>query len=220
MDVKDSDAARLWCKAMELVMREGFEYKDNEGRVCKELLNLQIMLENPSGASIERPITLINESKKWVYPSKEELANVIFKEVQAPVYDYTYGGRIFNFADRLDQLNNFIIPLLKKDINSRRATLIIYDPVTDSSVSNRNTPGIIYAQFRVRQGKLSLTAAIRSNDLFFGWPSNIFQLYSLQKYVAENLGKGVGDIVVFANSAHLFQDNFKHAEEVIGKVLS
>ncbi len=219
MDIRESDAARLWCKAMELVLREGFEYKDNEGRVCKELLNLQIVLENPLGADVEKPIKLINESKKWVYPSKEELVNIVFKEVQAPIYDYTYGGRIFNFADEFDQLNNFIIPLLKQDSYSRRATLVIYDPVSDSSISNRNTPGIIYVQFRVRQGKLLLTAAIRSNDLFFGWPSNIFQLFSLQKYVAEHLGKGIGDITIIANSAHLFQERFKNAEELIAKVL-
>ncbi len=219
MEIRDSDAARLWCKAMDLVLREGFEYKDNEGRICKELLNLQVVLENPSDASVDKPITMINESKKWVYPSKEELVNIIFKEVQAPVYDYTYGGRIFNFADEFDQLNSFIIPLLKKDSYSRRATLVIYDPVSDSSISNRNTPGIIYVQFRVRQGKLLLTAAIRSNDLFFGWPSNIFQLFSLQKYVAENLGKSPGNITVIANSAHLFEERFKNAQEFISKVL-
>ena len=123
MDVKDSDAARLWCKAMDVVLKKGFEYKDNEGRICKEILNLNVTLENPGSSGVESPITMINESRKWVYPSKEELVNIIFKEVQAPVYDYTYGGRIFNFAEEFDQLNDYIIPLLKSACISFRSNI-------------------------------------------------------------------------------------------------
>ena len=196
-------------------MGKGEEFKDNENRICIEENNLVLTLTDTS-SNISEPIEIMIERKKWVYPSKDELSNVMFKEYQAPTYDYTYGGRIFSFGDKIDQVNNFIIPLLKSDPSSRRAIVVIYDPAEDSKIPNKNSPGIIYIQFRIKQGKLHMNCHIRSNDLFFGWPANIYQIYMLQKFIAEKLRVERGNISTVSNSAHVFKEDMEEINRIIG----
>jgi len=214
MELINTDAVELWRNALSLVVRQGKEFKDNENRICIEENNLVLTLTE-SSSKIGEPIEIMMARKKWVYPSKDELSSIMFKEYQAPTYDYTYGGRIFSFGDKLDQINNFILPLLKSDSSSRRAVVSIYDPLSDSIISNKNSPGIMYIQFRIKDNKLHLNCHIRSNDLFFGWPANIYQIYTLQKFVAEKLKVEKGSISTVSNSAHVFKDDLEEINKLI-----
>lgn len=204
MEITNKNTKELWKTAIKTILESGEEYVDNENRTCKELVNFQLILENPSSENIEQPIDFINSFQEWIYPSKEELTSIMFKEVQAPVYEHTYGGRIFRFADKKDQLRDFIFPLLKNDPKSRRAVVSIYNPVEDSDTNNNNTPGLMYIHFRIKQNKLLITAHIRSNDILFGWPANVFQIYKIQQYVAKELNLECGSITTISNSAHVF----------------
>lgn len=76
---------------------------------------------------------------------------------------------------------------------------------------------MIVADFKVRDNKLNVTAVIRSNDLFFGFPANVYQIYILQEYVRKRLGIDTGDITFFSNSAHIFEDNFEDILKVISE---
>ncbi len=216
MELEDFSTKDLWKKAIKYIRKEGQKFLDNDGRVCVEVNNLIIKIKNAENTDIDAPIDIISSKKKWIYPSKDELAGIMFKSFQNPAYDYTYGGRIFDFNEEVDQLNEFILPLLSKDPYSRRAILVFYDPSRDSLVDNKNTPGIIYVQFRVVSGRLTVSCHIRSNDLFFGWPANVYQIYCLQGYVAEKLKLLKGDIYTISNSAHVFEDDFEYIDEVIG----
>ncbi|MFA6073761.1 MAG: thymidylate synthase [Candidatus Woesearchaeota archaeon] len=215
MELINDDVMALWKNALTLVIKQGEEFKDNDGRICLEENNLVLTLTE-STPKISEPIERMIERKKWIYPSKDELSNIMFKEYQAPTYDYTYGRRIFSFGDTLDQINSFIIPLLKEDSSSRRAVIVLYDPIEDSNITNKNSPGIIYIQFRIKQNKLCLNCHIRSNDLFFGWPANIYQIYTLQKFIAEKLKIERGNISTISNSAHVFKDDLEEINKIIG----
>lgn len=215
MELKENNALELWKKTLRHIIEKGEEYKDNDGRTCREMLNI-VMTLTDTKTGFELPIDEMRKSKIWIYPSKEELSNIMFKEKQAPIYEYTYGGRMFNFSSQFDQINDFIIPLLKKDPDSRRAVVMIYDPIQDSAIFNRNIPGIIYMQFRVKDNKLFLNASIRSNDVFFGWPANIFQLVMLNQYLAKELKVESGSVSVLSNSAHIFMEDVERMREVIG----
>lgn len=218
MELEDFSTRKLWKKAIELIRESGERFMDNDGRVCVELNNLVLRIKDAENTDIEGPIDLISSQKKWIYPSKDELAGIMFKSFQNPAYQYTYGGRIFNFNEEVDQVNEFILPLLNKDPHSRRAILVLYDPSKDSDVENKNTPGIIYIQFRVVSGRLNVSCHIRSNDLFFGWPANIYQVYCLQGYLAEKLKIRKGDLVTISNSAHVFEDDFEDVDKIIGAI--
>jgi thymidylate synthase len=204
MEVQSTNAKDLWMKALQLILSEGEEYTDKDGRICKEIMNLQLILKNPSSETIEQPIDIITNFQDWIYPSKEELTSVMFKEVQTPTYEHTYGGRIFLFGNVKDQLREFVFPALKKNHLSRRAVVAIYNPLVDSDLTNKNTPALMYLQFRIKEGKLLLTANLRSNDILMGWPANIYQLFKLQEFVAKEMNTDIGSLTVISNSAHVF----------------
>ncbi len=209
----------VWKEALQEVWREGYSYVDDNNRNAKEKQNLIIRIENVDEAEVDEPLNKISKSQKWLYPSKEEITNVMFKEYQSPAYDYTYGGRLFNFSNELDQINNYIIPLLKKNKETRRALLCFYNPLKDSKINNRNVPAILYTTIRILDGKLHLTGLIRSTDLFFGWPANIYQLYYLQKYLAERTNYKIGNLTTISNNAHIFDSSLDDMKDLFGEDL-
>lgn len=207
MEIKDKDIMELWRKTVKCILEEGNRYIDNNNRVCHEIINSVLILENISKEEIEKPINHIKNFNQWIYPTKDELIEVMFKDRHTPFYEYTYGGRIFNFEHQKNQIKEFILPLLKMDKESRRGVINIYNPITDSDVNNKNTPGMIYLNVRIKQNKLSLTAHIRSADILFGWPANICQLFAIQEYITNELNLSLGDLTIIGNSIHLFIDS-------------
>ena len=83
----------------------------------------------------------------------------------------------------LNQLDDYIIPLLKSNPSTRRATASLWDPLIHSSLKIHQSPGLVFLDFKLRNNKLHLTAIVRSNDIFFGWPANIYQIFLIQKKI-------------------------------------
>ncbi len=208
-----------WKESMEKIWREGHLYVDTSNRRCKELMNLVVTIENPSKEDIDGPVNSLIKSNNWFYPSKEEIAEVMFKELHSPVYDYTYGGRIFNYANEIDQVNDFVIPLLESDPDSRRGVIALYNPLKDAFLDRRNIPSAMYLYARMMNGKLHLTGCYRSVDFFFGWPANLYQLYCVQKLLCKRLDLELGSITLISNSAHLFETTLDYIREIHGDIL-
>ncbi|RMD67958.1 hypothetical protein D6817_00095 [Candidatus Pacearchaeota archaeon] len=213
MEIIERDVERAWKKALQAIFTSGADFVDKDGRVCRELLNLSITLI--SLKKITKPIEIINSSKEWIYPSLEELESIMLSKDENPGYYYTYGSRAFNF-DGLDQINDYVIPLLKKDTTSRRATIVFYNPKRDSVLFRKDIPSRIMMNFNLRQGELHLTEVVRSNDLFFGWPADIFQAHVLQAHIAKKLGCKPGTITTHSISAHIFKEQFEAIKKIIG----
>lgn len=202
-----------WISALCYVLRHGEDFVDDNNRTCREVLNLGVTIENPE-ADIARPIRIINGFQKWDYPDIDEIARIILETKLAPEYAYGYGPRIFNFHGKKNQVQEFIIPLLKSNPHSRRATLCLWDPLEDSDPFKRDIPGLVLIDFKQRKSRLNMTVVARSNDLFFGWPANVYQAHVLQKYVAENINCMTGSITTLSISAHIFQDQFPYARKI------
>ena len=203
-----------WKVALAFVLKNGSDFTDENERVCRETLNLTIQIENPEIDAV-RPITTLNSFQKWDYPTFEDIAHVMLDSKLAPEYSYSYGPRLFGFQQKINQVHDFIIPLLRKTPNSRRAIMCLWDPIEDSNPNKRDIPGVIMLDFKLRKGKLNMTGVVRSNDLFFGWPANIYQMHVLQKYVAEKLGVRTGSITTISTSAHMFQDQFPYIRKIL-----
>ena len=210
--INELNALSAWIKAIQHITDKGETFLDNDKRQCQEVQNLSITIQEPQ--TINKPLDLLQRTNKWIYPSKEELSNIMFKEQPAPIYEYTYGGRIFSYKN-LNQIEEFIIPLLTKDPFSRRAVISVYDPNTDSCVLNKNTPGMILIQLLIRKNQLNLYAVIRSNDIFFGFPANSYQLYCLQDYLAKKLKTKIGTLTINSISAHIFLEDKTTIKELL-----
>lgn len=213
MEIISESIEKGWKKALKYVLENGKDFVDGDGRTCREVINLNISLENEN--DITKPIEIINSFEKWIYPPLEELESVVLSKKEIAGYYYNYGARAFNFND-INQIDNYLIPLLKKDKTTRRATVVFYNPIKDSFLFKKDIPGMIMTNFNMRNNKLNVLSVIRSNDLFFGWPANVYQTHILQKYVAEKINCEVGSLQILSISAHIFEDQF----EDINKILS
>ncbi len=214
---KKESAYELWKKALIYIRDNGRDFEDEDGRICKEVFNLALKIKSCPG-DIEEPIKRLNDFEKWIYPSLDEIENNILSKDSSIGYEYSYGNRILAYSgngSEMDQLNDFVLPLLEENQSSRRAVVTLWNPLLDSDLFKKEVPGILSIDFKLRSGKLNVTEIIRSNDIFYGWPANIYQLYSLQKFVADELGAEPGFLTTVSTSAHIFEDQ----EKYIGKVL-
>ncbi|MBW2991100.1 thymidylate synthase [Candidatus Woesearchaeota archaeon] len=216
MEIIKDTTLEAWKTTLKLIMEKGVEMVDRENRVSKEIINTVLKINHPE-KDITKPIQEMRALKKWVYPELEELEDVFFKKQASSVYYYTYGARIFNYANTKNQVDDYIIPLLKKNPTSRRAIIVLYHPVVDSKIGMKEISSLISVFFKITDKKLTVSIVIRSNDMFIGWPANIYQVYLLQQYVAKKLGLEPGSITTISHSAHVFEEYKEEVEEVLRK---
>jgi thymidylate synthase len=213
MEITEKTTFEAWKKALKYIMDYGSDFTDKDDRICREVLNLVVNVENPS-SDFEKPIDIMQQFE-WVYPTKEELSSIIFNKEESATYEFSAGSRIFNYQKVRDQINDFVIPLLRKDPNSRRAIISLFNPITDADISSKDIPSLMIIYFKIVNDTINLTCVLRSNDFFVGWPGNSYQMMMLQRYVAEKIDVKAGKITTMSGSAHMFHENF----DMINKIL-
>ena len=213
MIINANTCIEAWKKSLKYIIDEGEDFTDNDNRVCRETLNLVVNIEQPE-LDNDKVIDLMKQFE-WIYPTIEELSAIMFNKEYHVIYEFSYGPRIFNFLGQKDQINDFIIPILKTNPNSRRAVISLFNPYTDSDIMNSNIPSLMFIHFKIKNNKLNCTFFIRSNDFFIGWPGNIYQIYLLQKYVADKLNIKTGVLTTISCSAHVFHEHFDNIKKIL-----
>lgn len=209
METEGQTTVETWKRIMNMILKHGKDYIDSDGRDCREVLNFLMSIKNTE--DITFPVETMRNFEKWVYPEIEEIRDFILKREKGPSYLYVYGQRIFNYNESIDQIEDYIIPLLKKNPLSRRAVVSLWNPLFDSNTANQENPSIMNISFKMKDKKLELLFTIRSCELFFGWPTNVLQMHTIQRHIAEKLGCRTGSLTTFAFSAHLF---LEHSEDI------
>lgn len=215
MEITATTMMDAWKRAVHAIASHGHVSLDDEKRECRELLNLAVTVEQP--ATIGEAIRAMRSTRKWIYPSEDELANIMLNKESSPIYDYLYGQRIFAYEGVLNQVDEHVIPSLQARPGSRRAFVSLLNPVEDLRSGASNTPGIILISFRIIEKKLCVTALIRTSGFFTGWPANVYQVARLQEYVARALSIVPGSVTTISLSAHLYADQYDDIAMVLGK---
>ena len=65
-----------------------------------------------------------------------------------------------------------------------------------------------------------MTTYMRSNDLWMGFPNDVFQFTCMQIYLAMRLGLDLGTYTHIAGSLHLYERDFEKAKENENEVKS
>jgi thymidylate synthase len=211
MEIKGKNAVIVWKKVLKYLLENGVEITEKNNRLYKERLNIVTRIE--STEKITDPIEILNSFKKWVYPTLEELKASVLEKNPFNRYYYDYGLRAFNF-NGINQIDNYLIPLLKNNPGSKRGIVIFYTP-QDSLPLKKETPGMISMHFNIINNKLHATAFLRSNDFFYGWPGNIVQTHFLAEYVAKKLNYPIGTLNTISVSAHIYEEQFEYIEKVL-----
>jgi len=126
-----------------------------------------------------------------------------------------YGRRI-----RMDNQLFKIIGLLRAQPETRQAIMSIWRPHLDIGPTLAGTkldiPCTIALQFLVRDGQLNCICTMRSNDIWLGLPYDIFCWTTLQHIIAGAVGIPVGFYQHQAGSLHLYERDWKKAQEAAG----
>lgn len=112
-----------------------------------------------------------------------------------------------------DQLQN-VLDLLQRDPMSRQAVVTIWNPAEDW-VQSKDIPCNNWLHFIVRDGKLHLNVAVRSNDAWWGFSGiNFFEWSFILQVMAKCLDLGVGSIGWNVTSMHLYERHWDWADRV------
>ncbi|MBU0555683.1 MAG: hypothetical protein KKD64_11385 [Alphaproteobacteria bacterium] len=127
-----------------------------------------------------------------------------------------YGPRLRAWGGRGDQLDQWR-QLLLSDRQTRRAVGVIFDPARDF-VESRDVPCNNWISWLIREDKLHMNVAIRSNDAMWGFSGvNAFEWSVLQDMMATWVGAEVGEAAFFATSYHLYDRHYDRARNVVDR---
>lgn len=127
----------------------------------------------------------------------------------------SYGKRLrqYGYCGR-DQVDG-ALEVLRKSPCSRQCVMAIWDPIDDLNIASQHVPCNNLLYFLIRDGKLDCTAVLRSNDIYWGTPYNVFNWTQLQCILAARLGVEPGRYIHFANSLHLYDRHQADADRVL-----
>lgn len=120
-----------------------------------------------------------------------------------------YGKKIFGS----DTWNNLIFEL-QEDNDTRRSVINLY---SDSflGLKTNDVSCTLNLQFLIRNGKLDLIASMRSNDIIWGLPNDIFFFTMIQELLANELNIETGKYFHHVNSLHIYKRHYQLMDEII-----
>jgi len=226
MSVKDVSGFRLeaetisdaWLKVVDIVMKFGEGKKSEHDVLQKEVLNIMTVINDTGDIEDWLPFDSHDIGKYY---------ETFFGTGDDKGLSYTYGKRLFKYImsgseekwekeahATFDQIEN-AVNHLRKAPHTRRAAAFTWS-IKDDSMSE-NPPCLTQITWNIKYGKLFQTAVFRSHDMFSGWPMNAFALRELQNMMSKDLKVEMGHLTIISNSAHIYENNFTQATEIIKK---
>ena len=132
-----------------------------------------------------------------------------------------YGPRLRHWGQPqvdFDQIQD-CLRRLKEDIFTRQAVIVILDPGIDFTVKTKDIPCNNLLQFMYREGRLDLACYVRSNDLFLGFPYDVFHWTMLQEIFATALKVKLGHYHHIVGSFHIYDNNIEQMEKIVAEKL-
>jgi len=206
--LKEKYIGPAWLRILKLILRFGVINKTWYGNEVRELFNIAAVVseENPLEPKMF-PYFQVSEGD-----IKKYQANVMKGDKGDEIY--TYGERLWNYKG-INQVEEVVIPFLKKYPTDRAALAVTFDMTQDHKAPR--SPCLCLVQATTLGDQLNLTAYFRSHAIFSGWVLNAFGLRQLQYYIAEKLSKKPGILTIFSNCAHIYDNEWRTAEEIVEK---
>jgi len=192
---------RVWLKALDFVLTYGWIKETEYGDRAIEALNIVSILDRVEYEPYF-PYTL-GQISRYV---DEFLSNAKVADVE-----YTYGSRLRDF-EGMDQLDA-VIGKLKRNLNTRRALAVLWNPRTD--LLSDYPPCLVLIKWDYVRGKLHQTAVFRSHDLYGAYVLNVFALDRLHEEVCSSVGVGKGHQVVISLNAHIYERDLRRVHEIL-----
>ena len=197
-----------WHRGLSLIWRQGAQITDERGTRIRELLSLQVVVEDPYQE-------MIPAEYSWNEERLEEYAQQLLSG-NNPGFEYTYGERLRAWSlpgmPALDQIEQVILRL-KASANTRRATAVTWIAPVDAAKDE--VPCMIVDDFKLRDGRLHLSIFFRSHDFAGAYPANLYGLARLLQYVCSEVGAEPGSISTTSASAHIYEHDWDFVERML-----
>ena len=121
-----------------------------------------------------------------------------------------YGKKLFDISvwDKL-------IKELTIDNGTRRAVINLYENENSLGLNLRDVSCTIALHFIIRDNKLDLIVNMRSNDIIWGLPNDIFVFTMIQEMLAKQIDVELGDYYHQVNSLHVYQRHYNKMIEIL-----
>lgn len=217
-----------WHRGLNLIWRQGHELTDERGTRIRELLSLQVVVEDPYR-------DMIPHEYSWNEERLEEYALQLLS-AENPGFEYTYGNRLRSWMlpvpspggqsptchppacqssinqspiDQIEQIKRH----LKASPATRRATAVTWIPPLDEF--RDEVPCMIVDDFKLRDGRLNLSVFFRSHDFAGAYPANLYGLARVLEHVAKDVGATPGSISTLSSSAHVYEHDWDWVQEML-----
>ncbi len=135
--------------------------------------------------------------------------------------DPLFTDACMDLGDAVSQIH-LALDLLEKTPTSRQVVVSQWnaaDLVHAYEGSKKDLPCTLSLVFSARNGKLYLDTFMRSNDLWLGFPYDVFCFTTLQRIMADALGRGYGYYTHHAVSLHLYDRDAEKAVSAVRHIL-
>ncbi len=186
------------------------------GFTCKELDGFQVKLDmnepelTLAGRGCNR--NFMAAEFLWILAGRNDLAFV--ERFNSQMANFSDDGKSLYgaYGQGIGEQLKFCMKTLKEDESSRQAVMTFWKPNPSKS---KDIPCTIGLHFMVRDGKLNCYSHMRSNDLWLGFPYDVYTFSMLSKFVADNLGFKLGYMVHNADSMHLYDEHLLKVKQAL-----
>jgi hypothetical protein len=138
-----------------------------------------------------------------------------FSDDEGMTWHGAYGPRLRTWAGKVDQFDEWR-RLLIAGPTSRRAVGVLFDPDRDFIPASNDIPCNNWLSWLLRDGRLHLNVAVRSNDAMWGFSGvNSFEWSVLQEMMAFWIGADVGESTFFVTSYHVYSRHYRRACDIV-----
>lgn len=243
-----SDSLEDIHQALMMTLYDDFDYESSpRGKPIRELIAASFTLADPRNRLITSPARAVNYGFAvgelcWYIRGDHDLETMLYYNKRMGQFsddgktiNSAYGSRIFNpiygvcppgkFIDHPGQFD-LVIEELKSDPDSRRAVMHINQPRDLGravGAGSKDVPCTMSLQLLIRDRKLHMHVLMRSNDVVWGLPYDVFSFTCLQEaflYMLQEKGVPVDDLGSYhhtAGSLHVYDTHFSLAKEVAGE---
>lgn len=202
-----------------------------QGNWVQEITCVSFQLQQPRARLIYSPgrrfsLTFALGEWLWYMRGSNQTDIIAFYNARHRVYSDTgttlhgaYGTRLFTpVLTGLVQWDA-VLSLLRADRDTRQAVLHFHLP-TDLQAASRDTPCTCSMQFLLRHNRLECLVVMRSNDIIWGMPYDVFSFTMLQEVMARQLDVEPGTYTHVVGSLHLYDRHRAMAERIVSEAPS
>lgn len=205
-------------KKLAKCMQENGQVVSPRGMKTKELLQASFCIENPwmNLAYIKgRNFSLMHALAESLLLVTKENSVACYTLMNENMSDYSDDGKTLHgaYGYRIADSISACVQKLREDKDTRQAILTIHR-LSDLHESSKDIPCTICLQFTIRNDSLNMHVYMRSNDIVWGTPYDVFVFTNLQMVIANTLGIKVGRYYHTVTSLHVYEKHFELLDKI------